>query len=254
MNRLEQLLPSLDFANEFEAESAGKGLIASAGDRQAPCSLFMPLHYERNYAYPLLVWLHGPRDSEQQLKRLMPLVSMRNYVAVAPRGVVEHKPHDGRATVYSWPDDERSLDEVEQRAFDGIASACGKANIARRRIFVAGFASGGTAALRLALRNPGRFAGVLSLCGQFPLGGSPLARLEEVRRTPLFLAAGQTAAQYAPEIVCQDLRLLHSAGMNVSLRVYPCGDEISPHMLTDMDRWMMELVTGAVPCVESHSR
>ena len=44
-----------------------------------------PLHYERNYAYPLVVWLHGPGDNERQLQRIMPLVSMRNFVSIGPR-------------------------------------------------------------------------------------------------------------------------------------------------------------------------
>ena len=35
-------------------------------------TFFVPLHYEPNYAYPLLVWLHGPQDDQGQLKRIMP--------------------------------------------------------------------------------------------------------------------------------------------------------------------------------------
>jgi hypothetical protein len=30
----------------------------------------------------------------------------------------------------------------------------------------------------------------------------------------------------------------------VTLRQYPCGDELNTQMLCDMDRWMMEIVTG----------
>ena len=65
-------------------------------------ALFAPLHYESNYAYPLIVWLHGANDDERQLKRIMPFVSLRNYVAVSPRGTVaadsraeDRKPADG---------------------------------------------------------------------------------------------------------------------------------------------------------------
>src|SRR5262245_30987235 len=41
--------------------------------------IITPLHYERNYAYPLIVWLHGPDDDERQVTRVMPHVSTRNY-------------------------------------------------------------------------------------------------------------------------------------------------------------------------------
>src|SRR3954449_13229207 len=47
---------------------------------------FAPIHYEKRYAYPLLVWLHGDAGSERELRQVIPQVSMRNYVAVAPRG------------------------------------------------------------------------------------------------------------------------------------------------------------------------
>ena len=45
------------------------------------------MHYAPGYAYPLIVWLHGSGSDERQLQRIMPLVSMQNYVAVAPRGI-----------------------------------------------------------------------------------------------------------------------------------------------------------------------
>ena len=60
-------------------------------------TIFAPLHYEPGYSYPLLVWLHGPGCDERQLLRIMPLVSMRNYVAVAPRGVVDRSARQGRS-------------------------------------------------------------------------------------------------------------------------------------------------------------
>ncbi len=62
-------------------------------------TLFAPIHYESNYAYPLIVWLHGPHDDERQLKRIMPFVSLRNYVGVSPRGTEAAAPApttDGR--------------------------------------------------------------------------------------------------------------------------------------------------------------
>ena len=37
---------------------------------------------------------------------------------------------------------------------------------------------------------------------------------------------------------------MHSAGINLTLRQYPGGHEVAPGMLTDMDRWIMEIVTG----------
>jgi hypothetical protein len=61
---------------------------------------------------------------------------------------------------------------------------------------------------------------------------------------PLFIAQGRDAQRYCVDRSCDELRLFHTAGMSVTVRQYPCGDELTTNMLSDMDRWMMELVTG----------
>lgn len=203
------------------------------------CSLFTPMHYEKNYAYPLLIWLHGPGDDERQLQRVMPLISMRNYAAVGPRGTQRLESRG-----FTWGEADQSLISAEQRVFDCIESATNKFNIASQRIFLAGYEAGGTTAFQIGLRNPDRFAGVLSLGGPFPLNHSPLARLDEARSLPLFIAQGRDSELYTLERTCEELRLFHVAGLSVTLRQYPCGDELNTQMLHDMDSWMMEIVTG----------
>ena len=68
--------------------------------------LFTPLHYERNYAYPLIVWLHGPGDDERQVTRVMPLVSMRNYVGV---GNTTSTSFNAAVPLLDWTDIEHVL-------------------------------------------------------------------------------------------------------------------------------------------------
>jgi hypothetical protein len=105
-------------------------------------------------------------------------------------------------------------------------------------------------ALRFALRHPRLVAGAASLAGRFP-HGRPLARLLEARRLQLLLASGQRARAYGPEQVCDDLRLCHAAGLNITLRHYPCGDELHEQMLADLNRWMMEQVCPAAAGVDA---
>src|ERR1700726_1368001 len=67
-----------------------------------PLRTFLPTGYEPNYPYPLLVFLHGPGSSEEQILRLAPRLSRRNYICIALRG-----PHpageraDGRPA-FTW--------------------------------------------------------------------------------------------------------------------------------------------------------
>jgi phospholipase/carboxylesterase len=216
---------------------------ASHGENHT--ALFAPLHYEPNYAYPLLVWLHGTGDDETQLKRIMPLVSMRNYVAVAPRAP-QQPSGDSQKVADGWSQTGDRWTVGEQYVFDAIEAAQSRYHIAARRIFVAGFDGGGTMAFRLAMDYPQRFAGVLSLCGRFPAGQKPLKRIALARQVPVFLACGRDSRRYASTEVCEHLKLFHSAGMNVSLRQYPCGQEMVPAMLADMDRWIMEQISASL--------
>ena len=122
-------------------------------------SVFAPMHYEANYAYPLLVWLHGPGDDEQQLQRVMPFISMRNYVAVSPRGVTAFTDRAG----FNWDGDEDATLLAQQRILDAVEQVKKRFHVDASRVFLAGLQCGGSMAMRLGLRRPRDFAGVASL-------------------------------------------------------------------------------------------
>ena len=216
-------------------------------------ALFAPLHYESGYAYPLIVWLHGHGGDERQLLRVMPLVSMRNYVAAAPRGTIVSAAGNSPRECFGWQQSEEHVQEAEQRIFDSVELAAQRFHVDRRRIFLAGFDSGGTMAFRVALNQPSPFAGVLSLGGCFPTGRTPLAKLTESRRLPIFMAVGRYSSSYQPAAVCDDLRLLHAAGLSITLREYPCGHELTPQMLTDVDRWIMDQLASSPSVAQTES-
>lgn len=243
MNRI-QSLPSeavLETGRVTELDFGSAVFTPARGD--APAALFAPLHYEANYAYPLLVWLHGGGDDEGQLKRIMPLVSVRNFVGSAPRGTARFGRTPQGRQLYTWRDTPADVAQAEQQIFESIDAARRKFNLHTQRVFLAGYDAGGSMAFRLAMLHPDRFLGVMSIGGPFP-GGSCLRRLPEARRMNVFICAGATSEHYPAERVCDDLRLLHCAGMQITLRHYPCGHAITPDMLADMNRWMMELVAS----------
>lgn len=205
-------------------------------------ALFAPLHYESGYEYPLIVWLHGNGSNERQLRSIMPLVDMRNYAAVAPRGVCMNEVKGDKKECYGWPQTYEQIQQVEEHVFDAIEAASQKFHISRQKIFLAGFDCGGTMAFRVALSHPQHFAGILSLCGAFPSDRTPFANLSLARKLPVFLSVGRDSTKYPAGEVCEDLRLMHTAGMSVTLRQYPCGHELAPQMLADVNRWIMEQI------------
>jgi phospholipase/carboxylesterase len=207
-----------------------------------PLATFAPMHYEPGYAYPLVVWLHGSQGNEQQVRSVMPQISMRNYVAVAPRGTCEIRT-DRQS--FAWRQSAEAIDEAESRVLDSIAVASSRFNIHPDRIFLAGVGCGGTMALRTAWNHPERFAGVATFGGPLPMRNRPLRNVKSLRALPCLVATGRTSQHYPEPNVCRDLRLLHSAGCMVALRQYPCGDDLTTTMLSDLNRWVMDIVCPA---------
>src|SRR4051794_33094544 len=150
MNRIQPRSPATKFSpNESKLSDLAEATLSRSSSYQSPHTLFAPLHYERNYAYPLIVWMHGPDDNENQLKRIMPLVSLRNYVAIAPRGTAGS---DTSPTAFHWQQTDEHIHLAEQRVWDCLAAARERFNIAPGRIFLAGYDCGGTMAYRIAMR------------------------------------------------------------------------------------------------------
>lgn len=243
MNRTQYTPDTSDLTSPGERSSASAAPRRYSG-RLTQHALFMPLHYEPNYAYPLLVWLHGQHDDETQLRRIMPGVSTRNYVAVAPRGTLELGCDARGRARFGWAEAEGHVLLAEQRIFECMDVATSKMRIAAHRVFLAGSGAGGSTAFRVALKYPDLFAGVASLGGPFPHGRTPLARLTDARRVSVLITNGRGSRSYDDQQLCDDLRLLHAAGMDVTLRIYSGTEELGPQVLGDLDRWIMDLVTG----------
>ncbi len=251
MNRFRSAIRTRQGSSESEAEAAHGLVLPASCFGQAPQdtaqTLFAPQHYEPGYAYPLLVWLHDSGEDEWQLLRVMPLVSLRNYVAVGPRGVLLRDP--AGADQWGWSQARPQVDLAEERVFAAIDAARRRYHVDDRRVFVAGAGSGGTMALRIAAAWPERFAGAASLGGPLPEAHcAPLSQWNRLRGLPIFLAVGRQSPAYSPARACEDLRLLRTAGLHsITLREYhPCEHPLIPHALRDLDRWIMEHIRSSV--------
>ncbi len=61
---------------------------------------------------------------------------------------------------------------------------------------------------------------------------------------PLLMITNQASLRYTEQDVCDDLRLWHAANLRVMLRQYPKDSGVTDMMLSDLDRWVMNRVTG----------
>lgn len=213
----------------------------SVCEADPPCATFAPARYEAGYAYPLVVWLHGAGGNEHQLRRVMPHLSNQNYVAIAPRGT--HVRRDGQGQ-FDWRQTTTEIGQAESRVFASIAMAQRRFNIHPDRVFLAGYGSGGTMALRIAWNSPHRFRGVATIGGPIPAELRPFGRINELRSLPCVLAAARENGAYPEDQVCRDLRLLHAAGCEFDLWYCLDANELNTTTLAKLNRWLMALVCG----------
>lgn len=213
--------------------------LASRFSQEPNDHLFSPVGYEAGYRYPLVVWMHSQGSSEHELPGVMAGLSLQNHVAVAPRGTDRIYGEEG---LFTWRQNPTHIDLAAKRVEECIARAQQVKNIHPDRVFLVGYGSGGTMALRIALRHPEWFAGVASLNGPMPTGFSPLGRFNAARRLPVMLGNGLESEQYDVDSVYRDVRLLQTAGMKLDVRHFNAGDELRTPMLEEINAWIMDFV------------
>jgi phospholipase/carboxylesterase len=209
-----------------------------------PVRTFLPTGYEPNYPYPLLVFFHGQGGSEEQVLRLAPRLSRRNYICIALRGPHTLGPRPDGRVGYAWGHDDQGDGSVEDYVLHAVEQTRRSYHVHSERIYLAGVCEGATLAYRLGLLFPERFAGVISLNGTMPRGpGRPLLRLPEARQLKVLIGHG-TANNVVPLATARrDFQVLYAAGLSVSWNTYPATHRLHPDMLRDVNRWIMRSVT-----------
>jgi phospholipase/carboxylesterase len=209
-----------------------------------PVRTFLPTGYEPNYPYPLLVFLHGHEGNEEQILRLAPRLSRRNYVCIGLRGPQPLGTRaDGRLG-YGWGSDSRIHSFIEDYVIRSVEHTRRNYHIHSERIYLAGIAEGATVAYRLGLLFPERFAGVISLNGLMPRQDRPLFRLPQLRELSVFIGHGIANVFMPLSSAREDRRLLYTAGLNVRMHTYPTTHRLHSDMLRDIDRWIIERVNA----------
>lgn len=208
--------------------------------RRLPVRSFLPTGYEPNYAYPLLVFFHGHGGSEEQILRLAPRLSRRNYICIGLRGPDTLGPRADGQTGYSWGPDGESNALIEDYVLRAVEQTRRNYHIHSERIYLAGFCEGATLAYRLGLTFPERFAGVIALNGALPRRGGPLLRLPQARQLSVLIGHGVANAVVPLALARQDYRLLYTAGLAIRMHTYATTHRLHPDMLRDIDRWIME--------------
>ena len=211
-------------------------------------SFFLPLHYTASYQYPLIVWFHSNGFNENQVDDVFPHISVRNYVGIGIRGT---RAADSNGHRFDWHFSAAGIASAHESTCEAVEEAMRRFSIHPSRIVLAGYREGGTMAQRIALRDPERFAGVISLGGRIPQGGMGNLLQLRRRRLPMLWQWGQDNPQYNEENLKTDCRLIMSLGAELEIRQYPDDDEMNTSALGDVDAWIMRRIVAGSSIADS---
>ncbi len=184
--------------------------------------LFVPEHYEPNYAYPLIAWLTPRSGSNGRLQRLMRMVSERNYFGVSVPIV--------------------DAEGIEQQLLETFLSLRRQYHLHTERVYLLGFGQCGTLALQAGLSQPEWFAGIAAFSARWPDTPRLLSRYDDLRGKRVLLGIGETDSAPIVSDALYMQQLLWSAGMHVTARAASTGPEADRGLLREVDRWIMQAI------------
>ncbi len=252
MNRWFSSIPT--FSNEIRQDEDGDAELSqpSSGDFESVCEQpepfcgqrhwFVPIHYTKSYAYPLVVWLHSDHHNPRQIEAVMPHVSLRNFVGV---GVCGNRSLDPTGVHFGWHDSDAGVTAAGEAVIRAVQAAQSAYNIHPERIILAGYQSGGTMAIRLAMMSPNHFGAAVSLGGRMPASWkiNDYDRLRK-RRLPLLWQWGSGNPNYTQVGLTEDCQMAMRVGGKVEIRQYPGDDEMDTVVLSDLNQWIMRTVVA----------
>ena len=231
----------------FEMDFGSTQHVGECQFEKPAVSCFLPARYESGHSYPLVIWLHSTGSCQTQLNSVMPRISDQNYVGVSLAGTecissdsdqTDTNTGNGREC-FGWLQSSNAIEfTIDQIGLlrDNVSR---RFNIDLQRVFIGGLGAGGTMAFRVAFEQPDWFAGVASMNGSLPSNLNPLSNWRTCRRLSVFWAHGRCSQEFPESNLCRQLRLLHVAGFDVTLRQYPCGDQFPEQVYGDLNQWMM---------------
>ncbi|HLJ10286.1 MAG TPA: hypothetical protein VKU82_03815 [Planctomycetaceae bacterium] len=182
--------------------------------------IFVPEHYEPNYAYPLIVWLRAAERENGGLARLMRSVSERNYFGLSL------EPAAGNP--------------IEEQLFEAVAGVRRQYHLHTERVYLIGFGEAGTRAIETGFRQPGWFGGIAAISARWPQSPRLLARYDELRGKRVLLGVNARDGEPLVTNMRHAQKLLWSAGVQVT--ALTASDDSDRSLLREVDRWMMQSI------------
>ncbi len=206
--------------------------------------------------FPTLVALHGWGASAHDLLGLAPFLLGGEALVICPQGPVQVPIGQGMEG-YGWfplseggPLDEEAFRMAGDELKGFLDEALERYPADPRKRVLLGFSQGGVMAYDLALREPGRWAGLAALSSWLPgplVKGIP--RLDAHTGFPVFVCHGSEDPMIPIERAQESRDALLPFDVSLTYREYPMGHEIRPESLRDLVEWLASKVVSPIQLV-----
>ena len=198
--------------------------------------------------FPTIVALHGWGASAHDLLGLAPVLHAGRALVLCPQGPIGFQVDRG-SVGYGWFPLTGGGQSDPAEFAKGAAALRGFLDAAlefypvdRRKLVLIGFSQGGVLAYELALREPGRFAGLLALSSWLPPEVAAVPKQPEHASLPVMVVHGTEDPMIPVERARESRDLLLGLDVPTAYREYGMGHEIRPEALRDIVTWLEDKV------------
>jgi phospholipase/carboxylesterase len=193
---------------------------------------------------PAILAFHGWAGDEHEIPNWTRGLDDR-FLVVGVRGPVKIK------VGYGWflrrhilRQDRSSFDDSLVLLDEFIGSILERYPIDPEKFFLAGFSQGGALASSLAQMNGDRFAGTILFSAPAPPVSLVDPALEKLSGHPIFMSHGVPDATVDVGQGREHRDSLVAAGADVTYHEYDIQHEVTPEVVTDLNRWLERTLPG----------
>jgi phospholipase/carboxylesterase len=197
--------------------------------------------------FPTVIALHGWGANAHDLLGLAPLLHGGRALVLCPEGPVAFEIQPG-VEGHGWfplsggrPPDPEEFEEGVEALESFLEHALAAFPVDPKKTVLLGFSQGGVMAYRLALRDPGRWAGLIALSSWLPEElADAAAGTPGLDALPTLVMHGTEDPMIPVARAHESRDRLLALGVPLVFREYSMGHEISPEALRDLVGWLDE--------------
>lgn len=213
------------------------------------CQVRLPKNFTPRKRYTLLIGLHGNGGSAEGFIRLWGLFKNPSFIFAAPEGPYPlYLDGQGKNGSFSWEirtEDQDLWKRGDPLSIDYIVETARflKERYPVDKIYLMGFSQGAAYAYIAGIKNPGVFAGIISLSGPLPPEDQSYSiysaeDFKAARGLPVFIAQGRQdpAVKYQTGVKAKEK--LEKYGFQVTFFSFDGVHTVLPEVLAQVQSWL----------------